>query len=98
MCVCVCDNGKRGACQLAKESICGLEQAWTPSASSAHYPASAAFTARDRAQSSAVFTLSDLTHACTHAQTHAHSNSPIGAKATTRFYALTLTAAMLFNL
>lgn len=69
--------------QLAKESISGLEGAWTPSAHSAHYPASLVFTARGRAPGSSVFTLSGLTHAFMHTHRHPHTNSPTQTKTNT---------------
>lgn len=65
----VCVRTRRG--QLAKETISGLERAWTPSAHSAHYPPSLVFTARGKAQGTAVFTLPSVTH--THTNVHTRS-------------------------
>ena len=64
-----------GGGQMAEETIGGLEWARTPSAHSAHYPASLVFTARGRAQSRTVFTLPGLTRTHEHTRTHTHTQT-----------------------
>ena len=97
VCVCVC---VRGGGQLAKETICGLEKAWTPSAHSAHYPASLVFTAIGQSSELlCVYTARPHTHTHAHAPLHTKANTCLRLNAKNlRFYSKSAMVSVFFHL